>query len=161
MSSKGSESGRGRVLLRRFALSIIIIVGLLLTFLLGLWIFHPKFIYHPMSFKHIPELKLMEMIPLSVRPKLVSLTSPDGTKLRAYWTEHPIARETEQKLTTLLFLHGNVGDILEYLEALHEWLRYMPINALFLSYRGYGYSEGKPSMSGIRMDSQVFIIRSL
>lgn len=35
------------------------------------------------------------------------------------------------------------------------WQRRMPVNFLILSYRGFGRSQGEPTMIGIQRDSQV------
>lgn len=57
---------------------------------------------------------------------------------------------------TLLFLHGNGGNIGHRLEKLRLILRaYNQLNILIIDYRGYGRSQGHPSERGIYLDAQA------
>ncbi|MDX2168090.1 MAG: alpha/beta hydrolase [Deltaproteobacteria bacterium] len=78
----------------------------------------------------------------------VVLTSADGVRLHAWWV--PAA----QPRMTLLFLHGNGGNIshrLLKLAALSE----LDASVLLLDYRGYGRSDGTPSEAGTYADAQA------
>jgi fermentation-respiration switch protein FrsA (DUF1100 family) len=92
---------------------------------------------------------------LGATPDLVGLTyetvmlnAEDGTRINGWY----IARE--QPRATLLFLHGNAGNIshrLSTLSLLHD----LGLSVLIIDYRGYGESEGEPSESGIYMDAEA------
>jgi len=73
----------------------------------------------------------------------------DGTRLHGWYVPH------EHPTATVLFLHGNAGNITHraaILERLHE---VAGASVLILDYRGYGRSEGKPSGKGIVSDARA------
>ncbi len=76
----------------------------------------------------------------------VELPTEDGEQLHGWWLPHPRARGT------LLFFHGNAGNISHRLDSLatfHE----LGLNQLIIDYRGYGRSSGKPSEQGTYLDA--------
>ncbi|MFH1263641.1 MAG: alpha/beta hydrolase [Pseudomonadota bacterium] len=76
----------------------------------------------------------------------VRLTTEDGVKLHAWWTGEP-----SQK-TTVLFFHGNAGNISHRLERILT-LHSLKVRFFLLGYRGYGESEGKPKEDGLYRDA--------
>jgi fermentation-respiration switch protein FrsA (DUF1100 family) len=98
----------------------------LLVNLLAL-LFSEKLIFVPQvpSYEHLPgELKI---------------TSGNGEKVTAVYLENP---ETEY---TLLFSHGNaedLGDVAAFMQQFHA----LGYSVLMYDYRGYGTSEGSPSV---------------
>lgn len=136
-------------------LVLLVLAGLLSSFMIWLRFYHHLFIYNPRVLRHLPEGHLLALFPAERQPELVELTSPDGTRLRAYWLQHPEADRRADRLTTLLYLHGKTGDCAELLDMAHAWQHRLPVNIFVVSYRGYGYSDGQPDMAGIRMDSQA------
>lgn len=78
----------------------------------------------------------------------VWLDTADGERLHAWWLPHPAAR------ATVLFSHGNAGNIshrIESLQIFHE----LGLNVLIYDYRGYGNSSGRPSEEGTYRDVQA------
>ncbi len=68
------------------------------------------------------------------------LTSSDGTKLHAWWLAHP------QPVAHVLYLHGNSGNLWKvagYLKWLHD---VADCAVLSVDYRGYGLSDGAPTV---------------
>ena len=55
---------------------------------------------------------------------------------------------------TILFLHGNAGNISHRLEKI-ILLRRAKVNIFIVDYRGYGESEGKPTEKGVYLDTQA------
>ncbi|MHC4836542.1 MAG: alpha/beta hydrolase [Planctomycetota bacterium] len=75
----------------------------------------------------------------------VSLTTSDGVTLAGWYVP---AAEAER---TVLFCHGNAGNIshrLDTLKMFHE----LGLNCLIVDYRGYGQSNGKPTEKGTIID---------
>ncbi|MHC5162596.1 MAG: alpha/beta hydrolase [Planctomycetota bacterium] len=75
----------------------------------------------------------------------VSLTTSDGVTLAGWYVP---AAEAER---TVLFCHGNAGNISHRLDSLrifHE----LGLNCLIVDYRGYGDSTGKPTEIGTKID---------
>jgi len=80
----------------------------------------------------------------------LELVASDGVRLHGWFVP---ARGGEGAVT-VLFLHGNAGNIshrLEKLVLLHE----LGVNVLLLDYRGYGRSEGEPSEVGTYRDGEA------
>lgn len=76
----------------------------------------------------------------------VFLTTPDGTRLHGWY----LPREGSQQ--TLLFMHGNGGNISHRGESLAIFHR-LGFNVFIFDYRGYGRSEGVPGERGVYEDA--------
>ncbi|MDZ7661165.1 alpha/beta hydrolase [Thiohalophilus sp.] len=78
----------------------------------------------------------------------VHLSTRDGVRLHGWWVGHP------QPRGTILFFHGNAGNIshrLQTLRLFHE----LGYRSLIIDYRGYGQSGGKPSEQGLYADAEA------
>jgi fermentation-respiration switch protein FrsA (DUF1100 family) len=78
----------------------------------------------------------------------VTLTAADGTRLSAWYLPAPSSRGA------VLFLHGNAQNISTHLASV-AWLPAQGYSVLLLDYRGYGRSEGAPSIAGSMLDIDV------
>ena len=78
----------------------------------------------------------------------VALETEDGLILDAWWLPH------ERPRASLLFLHGNAGNISHRLDSLAQFHR-LGFSVLILDYRGYGRSEGRPSEAGLARDARA------
>jgi len=77
----------------------------------------------------------------------VFLVASDGTRIHGWWLP-----SNRSESLTILFLHGNAGNISHRLEKLFL-LRELPVNVLIMDYRGYGRSEGAPNEAGTYADA--------
>ena len=59
------------------------------------------------------------------------------------------------KVPTILYLHGNAGNIGHRLLNAQGLYSSIGCNVALLEYRGYGRSEGSPSEEGICLDAQA------
>ena len=59
------------------------------------------------------------------------------------------------QVPTVLYLHGNAGNIGHRLVNVQGLYNSIGCNVALLEYRGYGRSEGTPSEEGICMDAQA------
>lgn len=76
----------------------------------------------------------------------VELSARDGTRLRAWWGAHP------QPRAVVLYLHGNGGN-LWYMQDGLRWLNEVAkCSVMAIDYRGYGESEGTPTVAGVLED---------
>ncbi|MDO4786162.1 MAG: alpha/beta hydrolase [Fretibacterium sp.] len=78
----------------------------------------------------------------------VTLTAADGVRLHAWYVPAENAR------ATLLFCHGNGGNLswrVDSLRIFHD----LGLSSLIFDYRGYGRSEGKPSVAGVALDARA------
>ncbi|MBC3373792.1 alpha/beta hydrolase [Pseudomonas sp. SWRI92] len=78
----------------------------------------------------------------------VTLTTADGLKLRGWWLP---AKPGAEVKGTVLHLHGNGGNLAWHLGG-SWWLPEQGYQVLMVDYRGYGVSEGEPSLPAIYQD---------
>jgi len=78
----------------------------------------------------------------------VQFVTGDKVNLHGWFIPHRAAKGT------LLFFHGNAGNISHRLESI-EILHRLELNVFILDYRGYGQSEGKVSEQGTYRDAEA------
>ena len=81
----------------------------------------------------------------------VNLTAADGSRLHGWWLP---AKAGVPVKGTVLHLHGNGGNLSWHLGG-SGWLPEQGYQVLMLDYRGYGKSEGEPSLPDIYQDIQA------
>lgn len=90
-----------------------------------------------------------------LRFEVINFPSHDGTMLNA-WFVHAVNGSAEHAQGTVIFVHGNAGNITSHW-ALANWLPASGYNVFIFDYRGYGLSEGKPTPKGLFEDTQSAI----
>lgn len=80
----------------------------------------------------------------------VALKTGDGETIAGWFI--PVDRNTNEPAPTVLFCHGNGGDIGDWLDSVKTFYD-MGLNALIFDYRGYGDSSGKPTEEGTYQDA--------
>lgn len=128
-------------LFRRMLLSLLTICASAWLGLAALLYFmQPRFVYFPS-----PELAYNPGN-LGLEYEELELRTADGVRIHGWLVPHV------QTQRTLLFLHGNggnIGDRLDFIRTFHD----MGLAVLMLDYRGYGRSEGQPSEEGTYQDA--------
>ncbi|HPC83188.1 MAG TPA: alpha/beta hydrolase [Thermoanaerobaculaceae bacterium] len=84
------------------------------------------------------------------------LATADGVRLHAWWVSPPnppLPGETTRP--TLLYLHGNAGNLSHRGTVAATLARRLGMDVLVLDYRGYGRSEGSPHESGLYEDARA------
>lgn len=120
-----------------------------LIFIICIWLFFRWFernnIYFP--------TKEMEYTPSQYRLKYEEITflTKDQKTINAWYIP---ASDTVKPIGTLLFCHGNAGNISDRLAKLNMF-HDLKLNTLIFDYRGYGKSNGKPSEKGTYLDAQA------
>ncbi len=79
-------------------------------------------------------------------PHDVRIASGNGEKINAVYLEHP------QAPFTILFSHGNaedLGNVVPFMRQFHD----LGYSVLMYDYRGYGTSEGRPTVARIKEDA--------
>jgi fermentation-respiration switch protein FrsA (DUF1100 family) len=79
----------------------------------------------------------------------LSLETRDGKKIHGWFIPAPPLGGK-----TLLFCHGNAGNISHRLDKIAKY-RALGLNVLIFDYRGYGQSEGSPSEAGTYLDAEA------
>lgn len=125
-------------------LILFVLVLLLTYFVLAavLYFMQPKFLYSPVRdvFSTPAELGL--------DLEDVVFKSVDGLNLAGWYV--PV----ENPKFTLLFCHGNGGNIAHRLDSINIFHK-LGLNCFIFDYRGYGDSRGKPSEEGTYLDAMA------
>jgi fermentation-respiration switch protein FrsA (DUF1100 family) len=125
---------------------LILFVGVLLVTYLALatvlYVMQPKFLYGPMRevFSTPAELGLDY--------EDIVFRSADGLNLSGWYI--PV----DNPRFTLLFCHGNGGNIAHRLDSINIF-RNLGLNCFIFDYRGYGDSQGKPTEEGTYTDAMA------
>ncbi len=127
-------------LLTSFA-GLLAVMALLTVLLVGC---QNGIIYHPT--KYPKGLWDTSHIPLPIQD--VWFEAKDGVKLHGWYIPR------EGAVATLLFFHGNAGNITHRLENVF-FLHHLQLNVFIFDYRGYGRSEGDPDEEDIYLDCQA------
>lgn len=125
-------------------MSVLITLGVItVTVVLGLslilFLFQSRILYQP------GHRIYMAPDDVGLEYEQVSLHTPDGQTLSAWYVP------ADPGSRTVLFCHGNAGNISHRLDTLilfHE----LGLNCLIVDYRGYGQSTGTPSEEGTIID---------
>ncbi|OQR76993.1 abhydrolase domain-containing protein 13-like [Tropilaelaps mercedesae] len=80
----------------------------------------------------------------------VTLKTSDGVRLHSFLIKQ---EDNFESAPTILYLHGNAGNIGHRLAHAQGLFHTSKVNILLLEYRGYGRSEGTPSESGLYRDA--------
>jgi fermentation-respiration switch protein FrsA (DUF1100 family) len=98
---------------------------------------------------YYPELpsRALEASPadIGLAYETILLTAGDGTRLHGWFVPASAPRGT------LLFSHGNAGNIAHRLDSIRQF-HSLGLNVLIYDYRGFGESEGKPTEAGTYLD---------
>ena len=105
-----------------------------------LYVFQEKMIFFPgKRIVDTPET-------VGLQYKDVYLVTDDEIKIHGWYIPHPDAK------ATLLFFHGNAGNISHRLDSIsifHD----LGLSVFIIDYRGYGRSDGRPSEQGTYTDA--------
>ena len=108
-----------------------------------LFLFQPSLVYYPEIGREIAATPQQASLPYED----VRLVTADGVALHGWFV--PAGNPARG---TVLFLHGNAGNISHRLDSLQMFHR-LGYNTLIVDYRGYGKSAGKPDEQGTYRDA--------
>ncbi len=107
-----------------------------------LYIMQPTFLYSPLrEVPYTPD-------ELGLDFENVEFKTDDGLRLTGWYI--PV----ENSQYTVLFCHGNGGNIMHRLDSINLFYK-LGLNCFIFDYRGYGESEGKPSEEGTYLDAMA------
>lgn len=112
------------------------------TLLSGMYLWQRDLQYFPTRRDPAPQAVGLEGV------KRIELATPDGETI-VLWTSPARADRP-----TVLFLHGNGGEIADRADRL-AFYRSRGFGVAFLSWRGYGGSSGSPSETGLLIDAKA------
>ena len=122
-------------------LKIIILFGLvIISFVAFVKYLEANVIFHPTH--EMPETPAM----IGLEFEDIYFNTDDNVKLNGWFIKAPQTR------STLLFFHGNAGNISHRLEKIMMFHK-LGLNVFIIDYRGYGKSRGRPSEQGLYKDA--------
>ena len=102
------------------------------------------FLYHPeRALEGTPAL-------LGLPYEDVWFAAEDAVRLHGWFVPAP-----EAAATTLLWFHGNAGNISHRLDLMRLLRERLPVHLFLFDYRGYGRSGGRPSEEGLYRDARA------
>ncbi len=121
--------------------SVLSLIGVVyLAFVALIFWMQPRLVYFPLSvIETTPEHHGMGY-------EDVYVETEDGVRLHGWFVPAANAR------LTVLFLHGNAGNISHRIDSLRIF-RDLGLNTFIIDYRGYGRSHGRPTESGTYRDA--------
>ena len=111
--------------------------------LLLVYLFQSYLVYFP-----VKQLVYTPKTALQLDYEEIIINTQDKIKIHGWFIP---AKEAKG---TILFCHGNAGNISHRLESIHIFNR-LHLNTLIFDYQGYGQSEGKPSEKGTYKDAEA------
>ncbi len=124
---------QARRLMRRCVMRVILIYSIALGLLL---MFENKLIYHPSSDREYWQP------PPGLKYEDVHFHSSSGDTVHAWWCPQ------SEATWTILFSHGNAGNLSGHAWIIPALSKHVKANVLIYDYPGYGKSSGKPSEPG-------------
>lgn len=140
------------------ALRIVLMLFVLLA--LGVFFFEDQLLYHPIT---LPEEKPMGAMFPRGTAKEYWITTSDGVRIDALYAMTGDLKDPARKPYTVLWCHGNGGNITHRAEMAREFLR-IGVDLMLFDYRGYGKSGGTPSEEGLYRDAEAvydFLVKDL
>ena len=140
---------------RTVEIALLLVTGFVAIVLWLRWS-EPRMLYYP--------VREIDSTPdkLGLKYEDVTLTTSDGIRINGWFlpapepptTRHESPVTSHRSPITVLFFHGNAGNIshrFEKLDVLHS----LGTDVFIIDYRGYGRSEGKPNEDGTYRDAQA------
>src|SRR5688572_30289484 len=125
---------------------VIVVVGVV-SIVVVLWISLRRFEHRSLYY---PDKVLIGTPDVAgLRFKDVVLETSDREKIHAWFVY-----TNEKRRSTVVFCHGNAGNISSRLEKIHI-LCSLGFDVLIFDYRGYGQSTGRPSEKGTYADADA------
>lgn len=121
----------------------IIYIAILIAFIIG----YVKYIENRVIFFPMKDIEFTPAF-LGLSFEDVYIKTGDNIQINGWFIP------AENAKYTLLFCHGNAGNIGHRLEKI-ALLRKARLNIFIIDYRGYGRSQGKPSERGIYLDARA------
>ena len=121
---------------------------------LFIWLVQNRLIFHPFAFEGEGRLPVFPGRSL----EWVSFRTADGLTLSGIWMKtasgSASANPASGTRPVVLFSHGNAGNLLSCLSRLQAF-SILPVDLFAYDYRGFGRSEGSPSVPGVLLDADA------
>lgn len=123
---------------------LLIVLVIIAVFLLLIRFFQNRLVFFP------DKSSQDFILPATTEPQRVDYYIPfDLGKMHAW---HFF---TNRDLPTILFLHGNAGNLADRFDFFQLLQDKLAVNLFAIDYRGYGKSDGRPTENGVYRDAQL------
>jgi len=137
-----TEHSRRKRFLKKIVRILVIITAVYTLFCIAAYLFQGRLLYFPSrGYPYTPT-------DANLNYESLRLQSGGGVAIAAWYVPHPEARGT------VIFCHGNAGNISDRLFTIKEFHR-LRLSVLIFDYRGYGESDGRPDERGTYADAQA------
>lgn len=135
----------------------LMIAGLFLVVIILLYLMQDRLIYQPDPFGNMKENyknpeRYKSPDDRNIPFEELVIRTQDNVKLVCWLLKRP-----EPKAPTLIYFHGNAGNIGIRLDVFQEIYFKVKANVVAVDYRGYGCSEGVPSEIGFLADADAVV----
>jgi fermentation-respiration switch protein FrsA (DUF1100 family) len=86
----------------------------------------------------------------------VYVTTSDGVRINGWYV--PAPPKADGSTTTLLWFHGNAGNLSDRVHQLRQLHDQLGVNMFMIDYREYGRSEGEVSEAGTYRDAEAALV---
>jgi uncharacterized protein len=124
-------------------LRLLIVLSSLPLLLLCIKMLEDKFLFFPSKYPQ------GDWKPASLEFEDVYFQAEDGTKLHGWWCPCKDAR------AIVLHVHGNAGHLAHRAGMMRDYQRQLQVSTFIFDYRGYGRSEGSPTIAGVLQDARA------
>ena len=121
--------------------TIIILLMSYLSFILFIFFYQRTLLYYPSENTHQSDNK-------NFKHQEVLIPTSDGLNLKAWFYKN-----SNPTKVTILYLHGNAGDLSNRIYKLNE-LSKLNVNFLLLAWRGFSGNGGSPTEQGLYIDAK-------
>jgi len=119
---------------------LVVLAAAYMIWAVTLYLMQPKFLYRPVrQVTYTPD-------ELGIKFENIMFKTSDNVQLNGWYIP------AEGAEFTILFCHGNGGNIMHRLDSINMF-KDMGLNCFIFDYRGYGNSEGKPAEEGTYLDA--------
>ena len=112
-----------------------------------------RFLYHPDQ-PATARIYVQSPSTLGLTFENLYIKSKDSVRLHMFFIKQ-VSETLTASSPTVLYLHGNAGNIGHRLSNVKDWVQKLGCNVCLLEYRGYGHSDGSPNEEGLYMDAQA------
>ncbi|MCG6963039.1 MAG: alpha/beta hydrolase [Acidobacteria bacterium] len=125
-------------------------IGFLMSFENHMIFYPTRYPVGRWDFAHLPQPPVGQTISIED----VYFAAEDGVCLNGWLAAPSAAKADADALPTLLWFHGNAGNLSDRYEMLIGLVN-LSARVLLIDYRGYGRSEGRPSEKGLYLDARA------
>lgn len=157
----GGGGGIGRAIYKTGVKLIVSVLGCIIICAVAIttcaYIYQNRLIFIPMGTPEANPKMHQSPSEYKIPYEDIFIDSTDGAKLHLWFLKQRQISENELPPPTIIFFHGNAGNVGYRLPNLAQMFHLADVNIIAVSYRGYGLSTGTPTEQGLFDDGQTVL----